>query len=109
MGAGQVILRPHEEDEKLSEKEQTEYRSGVGMLLYLLKHSRPDLSNSVRELTKVMDGATKGHLKAMYRVMKYVMDTKHWRLRMRTNKRESNEWNIKAYSDSDYAGDRDTR
>ena len=79
------------------------------MLLYLLKHSRPDLSNSVQELSKVMDGATKGHLKAMYRVIKYVIDTKDWRLRMATDKGTNNEWRIKAYSDSDYAGDRDTR
>ena len=109
MGPGQVILRPQEEDELLDNNTQTEYRSGVGMLLYLLKHSRPDLSNSVRELTKVMDGATKGHLKAMYRVIKYVLDTKHWRLQMKTNRSEENEWNIEAFSDSDYAGDRDTR
>jgi hypothetical protein len=31
------------------------------MLLYLVKHSRPDISNAVRELTKVLDGATNAH------------------------------------------------
>ena len=109
MGPGQVIIRPDEEDELLDDEKQKEYRSGVGMLLYLLKHSRPDLSNSVRELTKVMDGATKGHLKAMQRVIKYVLDTKRWRLRMETGKTPRGAWKIEAYSDSDYAGDRDNR
>ena len=45
------------------------------MLLYLVKHSRPDLSNAVRELTKVLDGATEAHWKAMVRVIKYVFQT----------------------------------
>ena len=26
------------------------YRSGVGVLLYLVKHTRPDIANAVREL-----------------------------------------------------------
>jgi hypothetical protein len=34
-------------------------------LLYLIKHSRPDLSNSIMELTKVLDGATPAHWKAI--------------------------------------------
>ena len=32
------------------------------MLLYLVKHSRPDLSNGTRELSKVMDKAMEGHM-----------------------------------------------
>ena len=51
-GPGDIVLRPTEED-KVSDLEQKQYRSGVGMLLNLLKHSRPDLSNCVRELAKV--------------------------------------------------------
>ena len=34
------------------------YRSGGGALLYLTKHSRPDTTNPVRELSKSMDGAS---------------------------------------------------
>ena len=104
-----MVLRPRDDDERLNEEEQTEYRSGVGMLLYLLKHSRPDLSNAVRKLTKVMDSATPGHMKAMLRVVKYVLDTSAWRLQMKTDKGEKGKWKIEAFSDSDYAGDRDTR
>ena len=46
-------MRPMSEEEKLTDEEQASYQSGVGSLFYLLKHSRPDLSNSVRELSKV--------------------------------------------------------
>ena len=43
---------------KVDEKTQSMYRSGVGTLLYLTKHSRPDITNPVRELSKSMDGAS---------------------------------------------------
>ena len=75
-GPGTHVMRPTNEEEKLDYELQTRYRSGVGSLLYLLKHSRHDLSNNVRELSKVMDGATKVHMKMLRRVIKFVIDTK---------------------------------
>lgn len=40
------------------------------MLMYLVKHSRPENLNTVRELTKVLaNGATDPHLKAMMRIV----------------------------------------
>ena len=45
-------------DDKVSPKEHETYRSGVGTLLYLPKHSRPDICNPVRELSKTMDTPT---------------------------------------------------
>jgi hypothetical protein len=47
------------------------------MLLYLVKHSCPDISNSVRELSKIADGATESHFKALLRTVRYVIDTEH--------------------------------
>jgi hypothetical protein len=46
---------------------------GVCMLLNLVRHSPPDISNSVRELSKVVDSATE---KAILRTVKYVLGTK---------------------------------
>ena len=40
---------------KVDEKTQSMYRSGMGTLLYLTKHSRPDITNPVRELSKSID------------------------------------------------------
>jgi hypothetical protein len=38
---------------------QSRFRSVVGkILIYLIKHSRPDIANMVRELAKFIDGAT---------------------------------------------------
>ena len=42
-------------EDKVSSAEHETYRSGVGTLLYLTKHSRPDIFNPVRQLSKTMD------------------------------------------------------
>jgi len=106
--AGTHIIRCKDEEAKLSEDKQAEFRSGVGSLLYLLKHSRPGLSNSVRELSKVMDGASKAHQKALLRAIKFVQQTQERKLVL-SPVCNNLTWEIKAYSDSDFAGDTDTR
>jgi hypothetical protein len=54
------------------------------MLLYLTKYSRPDLCNVVvRELAKFMDKATKGTFLEMLRVVKFVIDTKNFCIRIK--------------------------
>ena len=50
--------RLENEEDKVNAKDHEIYRSGVGTLLYLTKHSRPDISNPVRELSKTMDAPT---------------------------------------------------
>ena len=102
-----VIIRPTAEETKLSTEEQTKFRSGVGMLLYLVKHSRPDIANAVRELSKVADGATEAHWKALLRVIKYVLSTENYGLKIKPTLKEN--FYMEGISDSEYAGDKDTR
>ena len=102
-----VVSRPLQGEAVISIGNQSLYRSGVGMLLYLIKHSRPDLSNAVRELTKVLDGATIAQWKAMIRVIKFVFDTEKHSLRVKPIQCDKPE--LKGISDSEFAGDRDTR
>ena len=52
---GQKVV---EDEDRVTEKEQALYRSGVGTLSYLTKQSRQDITNAVRELSKSMDGAS---------------------------------------------------
>ena len=68
------------EDEVSSEEHET-YRSGVGPLLYLTKHNRPDICNAVRELSKTMDAPAPVHLKEMYKVIRHVLYTRGQRLK----------------------------
>ena len=48
------IVSNQETETKLSYNIQKGYRNGVGFLLYLVKHSRPELSNAVCESSKCM-------------------------------------------------------
>ena len=67
---------------KVDEKTQSMYRSGVETLLYLTMHSRPDITNPVKELSKCMDGATILHVTEMYRVINFVLGMKTFGLRI---------------------------
>jgi len=86
------------------------FRSVLGMLLYLVKHTRPDIANCVRELAKVLDKATIPAFKEMKRVLKYVLDTRNLALKLSPRlETEETTWKIYAYSNSDYAGDKDNQ
>lgn len=54
----------------------TYYRSGVGKLIHLVRWSRPESWNAVRDLTRHMSKATGRHTTAMHRTMKYMIGTK---------------------------------
>ena len=84
------------------------YHSGVGMLLYLAKHTRPDIANAVRELSKLNDCPTEHGFKEMKRVIKYVLDTRNKGLKFKPEQ-SKDFFNMFAYSDSDFAGDKDKR
>ena len=66
----QGILRNQETDTKISYDLQKRYRRVVGCLLYLIKHSKPELSNALHELSKCMDEANISHYKALLRAIK---------------------------------------
>ena len=78
------------------------------MLLFLVKYSRPDIANEVRELSKVNDKAKQAHYKQMLRTVKYVIDTKSRMLKLRPEKKDL-KWTFKCLCNSDYTGDKDTR
>ena len=52
------LVRPTDKKKVVYKEEHKQYRTGVGMLLYLVKHARPDITNAVRELTRLNDGPT---------------------------------------------------
>jgi hypothetical protein len=103
---GFFLIRPLE-PEKVDDLTQKWFRLNIGCLLYLVKLSRPDLGNSVRELSKVMDGAAPGHVKELKRLIQFVRNTKGVGLKMQFSEEKS--WEVEAYSDSDYAGDKEHR
>ena len=101
--------RRHENPEdKVNPEEHETYRSGVGTLLYLTKHSRPDICNPVRELSKTMDAPAPAHLKEMYKIIRHVLSTKGYGLKFELRK-DIMKWALEALSDSDFASDKETR
>jgi len=106
--ANQGLIRPDDKKSTLTKEEHELYRSGVGMLLFLVKNSRPDIANAVRELSKLNDFPTSAALKELKRVIKYVLDTEHYGLNF-SPMDTGEEWEIVAFSDGDYAGDKETR
>ena len=104
-----TVLHPTES--KLSNDDQFLYRSGTGKLLHLMKWSRPEIGNAVRELSRFMSGAGPSHMKAMWRVMNYCLNTRERgkvfkpRRNCTVEQLETFEFVIDGYSDSDYAKD----
>ena len=96
------------EEDKVNTKDHEIYRSGVGTLLYLNKHSRPDINNPVREFSKTMDDPAPVHLKEMYKLIRFVLSTKDYGLKFKLIK-SIKKWVLKALSDSDLASGKETR
>jgi hypothetical protein len=78
------------------------------MLLYLVKQNRFDIANSVRELSKVADGATMAHWKLLLRCIEYVITTENLAQKDKPNKLEGLT-EMEGISDSAYGADQETR
>ena len=87
--------------------------SGVGKLLHMMKWSRPEISNAVRELSRFMKAVMLAHMKAMKRVMSYIIVTPEQGLLLEPNaKWDRNlefEFEVSGQSYLDYAKDPMTR
>jgi hypothetical protein len=63
----------------------------------------------VRELTKVLDGAANAHWKSLICTIKFVLDTRLYALRLSPFTKKDGSLFLHGYSDSEFAGDRETR
>jgi hypothetical protein len=105
---GQVLSKGEKENEMPMER-QKKYRSGTGKLLHMMRWTRPEILNAVRECSKFMSGAMEVHMAAMKRVMRYVVTTAARGLKICPNA----EWDgskdflfeVEGWSDSEYAKD----
>jgi hypothetical protein len=88
---------------------QRKYRSGVCMSLYLTKYSQSDISNIVQELSKCSDSATWGSYNELLRVIKFVIGTKIFGLKVQPRPDNDLGWDLKIFCDRDWMGDPETR
>lgn len=80
------------------------YRSIVGSLLHLVVNTRPDLAYAVSQVCRFTSNPGQDHWIAVQRILRYLKGTPTLGIRL-----EGDPANIVAYSDSDWAGDADTR
>ena len=105
---GQVLM-PCKEADSLSPAEQTTYRKGTGKLLHMMRWSRPEILNPVRELSRFMKVASKAHMQALLRLLKYCVSTENRGLLLRPTRvwdgRTDFEFLVGGKSDAAYATD----
>ena len=75
------------------------------MLLYLKKHSRLNLANATRELSKANNSAIPETYEELLGVIKYVVDTKNLGHKIKPKRNPYEPWDIVCFSNSDYVGD----
>ena len=79
---GTVLVKAEDKD-KVNQKRQTYYRSGVGKLLHMARWSIPDVQNAVRDVSRHGNALMEAYMKAMYRIMEFLERTKDrgWKLK----------------------------
>ena len=109
---GQVRM-PCKEEDGLKEAEQTIYRKGTGKLLHMMRWSRPEILNPVRELSRFMKVASKAHMQALLRLLKYCVSTANRGLLLKPARvwdgNPNFEFEISGLSDAAYATDTTNR
>ena len=75
------------------------------MLLYLVKHWHPNLANMTRKLSKANNGANPAAYKELQHIIRYVLDTKNLRLKIKPTGNSNKPWDIICFVDGEYAGD----
>jgi len=107
---GQTISRPQEGDPVLDEEMAASCRSGVGMLLHLLKHSCIDLGKLVQEMTKALKSPTLTAYTEMLRIIKFVLGTADMGLELVPAFTKGQlKWRLLAASDNNWVNDKDNR
>ena len=97
---------PLKADDDVSQPaDQKLYQCMIGSLQYAAGGTRPDIACIVSVLARSCGKPNNKHLNAVKRVFRYLKGTHYLLL---TYTRSGNE-DLIGYSDSDYAGDRDTR
>jgi hypothetical protein len=109
---GEVLTRIA--GEPLDAKQSSKYRSGTGKLMHMMKWTRHEILNRVRELSRFMAAPTSLHLARMFRVMNYVRHTAQFGNYINPGLiwdglNRNIEFIISGRSDAEYASDPETR
>lgn len=99
-----AILTPVDSDEIAIEN--VPFREAVGSLMFLAIVSRPDLAYALNNVSKFLNKHNESHWQAVKRIIKYLSGTLDYGILYEKNE---NDMNLVGFSDSDFAGDPETR
>ena len=100
------IDRSHTIEQKLTTSDnQFPYRQAVGNLLFLSQVTRPDIAFAVNYVSRFLNNPTSVHWTMVKRIIRYVKGTTTFGLCYKSNVNLC----LSVFSDSDYAGDSETR
>ena len=92
-------LHRHEEAEKFNEK--WNYRSLIGMLIYLARNTRPDIEYAVHQCARFQCDPRKPHANAIKRIGRYLLGTRDKGISFNPNGILTH---LECYVDADFAG-----
>lgn len=84
------------------------YRESVGSILYLSSKTRPDLAYAAGYASRHLDKPYKQDVANIKRILRYINATKNLGISYKVNN-DKNKEELIGYTDSDYAGDVETR
>ena len=107
-------MQPGNKEDEVTTSKMRKYQTGVGKLLYLSRWSRPDIINTVRELSHFTARTQRAHIESMNIVMDYCVGTMEKGLILNPKgkwdgKKDGTKIQIVGKSDSDYAKDLESR
>ena len=97
-------LLEEEYEEHSHEMKDISYQEAVGLLMYAMMVTRPDLAFAVSVVSRFMSKPGPMYWMAVKRIMRYLKSTLDMRLRIR-----GQHINIKSYSDADWIGNVENR
>lgn len=91
-----------------NEELRTRYLSIVGSIMHASTQTRPDIAYAVSQLSRYYLNPTEQHMQAAKRVLRYLAGTAAIGIKYQF-KDTTQQLNLQAFSDSDWARDKDTR
>uniref|UniRef100_A0A2N9FK26 CCHC-type domain-containing protein n=1 Tax=Fagus sylvatica TaxID=28930 RepID=A0A2N9FK26_FAGSY len=89
---------------ELEEMIAVPYAQAVGSLMYAMMSTRPNICHAVGLVSRYQSNSGKAHWQAVKWIFKYLQMTKSIKLCFGLD-----EWEIKGFTDADFAGDKDDR
>lgn len=97
-------LKKHDPDYICGAMERTKYQSMVGVLMYLMLGTRPDIAFAVSCVSRYASNPDASHFSAVQRIFRYLKGTRTLSLCYKGDLRP-----LSGYTDADWGGDPDTR